>query len=61
GENSKVVLTGDPYQIDNPFVDSASNGLSHAVERFKGESIAGHVLLVKGERSPLAELAANIL
>jgi len=61
GENSKVVLTGDPYQIDNPFVDSASNGLSCTVERFKGESIAGHVLLVKGERSPLAELAANIL
>ncbi len=61
GENSKVVLTGDPYQIDNPFVDSASNGLSHAVEKFKGESMAGHVLLVKGERSPLAELAANIL
>jgi PhoH-like ATPase len=61
GENSKVVLTGDPYQIDNPFVDSASNGLSCAVERFKGEQMAGHVLLVKGERSPLAELAANIL
>jgi len=61
GENSKVVLTGDPYQIDNPFVDSASNGLSHAVEKFKGEAMAGHVLLVKGERSPLAELAANIL
>jgi PhoH-like ATPase len=61
GENSKVVLTGDPYQIDNPFVDSASNGLSCTVEKFKGEAIAGHVLLVKGERSPLAELAANIL
>jgi PhoH-like ATPase len=61
GENSKVVLTGDPYQIDNPFVDSASNGLSYTVERFKGEAIAGHVLLAKGERSPLAELAANIL
>src|SRR3990172_4173846 len=61
GENSKVVLTGDPYQIDNPFVDSASNGLSCIVEKFKGESIAGHVLLMKGERSPLAELAANIL
>ena len=61
GENSKVILTGDPYQIDNPFVDSASNGLSCTVERFKGEAIAGHVLLVKGERSPLAELAANIL
>jgi PhoH-like ATPase len=61
GENSKVVLTGDPYQIDNPFVDSASNGLSCIVERFKGEAIAGHIMLVKGERSPLAELAANIL
>jgi PhoH-like ATPase len=61
GENSKVVLTGDPYQIDNPFVDSASNGLSCTVEKFKGEAISGHVLLVKGERSPLAELAANIL
>ena len=61
GENSKVVLTGDPYQIDNPFVDSASNGLSCIVEKFKGEAIAGHIMLVKGERSPLAELAANIL
>ncbi len=61
GENSKVVLTGDPYQIDNPFVDSASNGLSYTVEKFKGEAIAGHVMLSKGERSPLAELAANIL
>ncbi|MDA8121644.1 MAG: PhoH family protein [Deltaproteobacteria bacterium] len=61
GENSKVVLTGDPYQIDNPFVDSASNGLSFTVEKFKGEAIAGHVMLVKGERSPLAELAANLL
>jgi PhoH-like ATPase len=61
GENSKVVLTGDPYQIDNPFVDSASNGLSYTVEKFKGETISGHVLLAKGERSPLAELAANIL
>ncbi len=61
GENSKVVLTGDPYQIDNPFVDSASNGLSCIVEKFKGEPIAGHVMLIKGERSPLAELAANIL
>ena len=61
GENSKVVLTGDPYQIDNPFVDSASNGLSCIVEKFKGEAIAGHILLMKGERSPLAELAANLL
>ncbi len=56
-----MVLTGDPYQIDNPFVDSSSNGLSLAVEKFKGEAMAGHVLLVKGERSPLAELAAELL
>jgi len=61
GENSKVVLTGDPFQIDNPFVDSASNGLAYIVEKFKEEAIAGHVMLIKGERSPLAELAANIL
>ncbi|GAB4372968.1 MAG: PhoH family protein [Deltaproteobacteria bacterium] len=61
GEGSKVVLTGDPYQIDNPFVDSASNGLSCIVEKFKAEAMAGHVMLMKGERSPLAELAANLL
>ena len=61
GENTKIILTGDPYQIDNPYVDSANNGLTTVVEKFKGEAIAGHVSLVKGERSPLAELAANIL
>ena len=61
GENTKVVLTGDCYQIDNPYVDSASNGLAHVVERMKGEEISGHVTLVKGERSPLAELASNLL
>jgi PhoH-like ATPase len=61
GENTKVVLTGDCYQIDNPYVDSASNGLSHVVERMKAEEISGHVSLVKGERSPLAELASNLL
>lgn len=61
GENSKIILTGDCQQIDNPYVDSASNGLAHAVERFKAEEIAGHVTLVKGERSPLAELASNVL
>jgi PhoH-like ATPase len=61
GENTKIVLTGDPYQIDNPYVDAASNGLAHVVERFKGEDIAGTVSLVKGERSPLAELASNLL
>ena len=61
GEGTKIILTGDPYQIDNPYVDSSSNGLTYAVEKFKGQSIAGHVTLTKGERSPLAELAANIL
>ncbi len=61
GSGTKIVLTGDVYQIDNPYVDSANSGLTHAVERFKGTSIAAHVTLTKGERSPLAELAANIL
>ncbi len=61
GDNTKVVLTGDPYQIDNPFIDSASNGLSYVIEKFKGESIGGHIMLMKGERSDLAELSANIL
>jgi len=61
GEGTKIILTGDPYQIDNPYVDSSSNGLSFLVERFKGEKIAAHVTLSKGERSELAELAANLL
>lgn len=61
GEGTKIVLTGDPYQIDNPYVDSASNGLSYSVERLKGQDISGHTTLSKGERSPLAELAANLL
>jgi len=61
GEGTKIVLTGDPYQIDNPYVDSASNGLTYVVEKFKGQEIAGHVTLTKGEWSNLAELAANLL
>src|SRR5512146_895275 len=61
GEGTKIVLTGDPYQIDNPYIDSSSNGLSFVVERFKEETIAGHITLVKGERSDLAELAATLL
>jgi PhoH-like ATPase len=61
GEGTKVVLTGDPYQIDNPYIDSSSNGLTYVVERFKLEPIAGHITLVKGERSDLAELAATLL
>ena len=61
GEGTKIVLTGDPYQIDNPYIDSSSNGLTYVVEKFKGQEIAGHVTLTKGERSCLAELAANLL
>ena len=61
GEGTKIVLTGDPYQIDNPYVDSSSNGLTYSVERLKGQDIAGHMTLSKGERSSLAELAANLL
>lgn len=61
GEGTKIVLTGDPFQIDNPYVDSASNGLSYSVERLKGQDLAGHTTLSKGERSSLAELAANLL
>ena len=61
GEGTKIVLTGDPYQIDNPYVDSSSNGLTYVVERFKNEPIAAHITLSRGERSQLAELAANLL
>jgi PhoH-like ATPase len=61
GDNTKIVLTGDPFQIDNPYVDSTNNGLVHVVNRFKNEKIAGHITMTKGERSALAELAANLL
>jgi PhoH-like ATPase len=60
-EGSKIVLIGDPAQIDNPYVDSRSNGLAYAHNRMKGQLIAAHVKLVKGERSKLAELAADLL
>ena len=61
GESTKIVLTGDPYQIDNPYVDATSNGLTTTVQKFMGQNISGHVTLTKGERSPLAELASNLL
>jgi len=61
GDNTKIILTGDPFQIDNPYVDSTNNGLVHVVNRFRSEKIAGHMTLTKGERSTLAELAANLL
>jgi len=61
GAGSKMVLTGDPYQIDNPYLDSSSNGLVYCVEKMKGQRLFGHVMFVKSERSNLASLAANIL
>ena len=61
GEGTKIVFTGDPYQIDNPYVDAESNGLTWMVERLKNQSLVGHMTLVHGERSALAELAANLL
>lgn len=61
GEGTKIILTGDPYQIDNPYVDAESNGLTYVVERLKEQNISGHVTMTKGERSELAELAANLL
>jgi PhoH-like ATPase len=61
GHGTKIVLTGDPYQIDNPYVDAASNGFIYVVNRFRDQAIAAHIELSRGERSELAELAANIL
>ncbi len=60
-EGSKIVLIGDPAQIDNPYVDSRSNGLVYCYNRMKGHAISAHVKLTKGERSKLAELAADLL
>ena len=61
GEGTKMILTGDPYQIDNPYLDASSNGLAYAVERMKTQAIHGHVTLTKSERSTLAAIAANLL
>lgn len=61
GNGTKIVFTGDPYQIDNPYVDGSSNGFNYIVSKFRPEAVAAHVELQKGERSELAELAANIL
>ncbi len=61
GEDAKVILTGDAYQIDNPYLDASSNGLTYVVERFKDQAIHGHVTLAKSERSELASLAAELL
>ena len=61
GERSKIILLGDPAQIDHPYLDEGNNGLTYVLEKFKDEPIAGHVNLVKGERSELAQLAADLL
>ena len=61
GEGAKIVFTGDIYQIDHPYLDSQSNGLSYLIEHFKGQKLYAHINLIKGERSALAELASNLL
>ncbi|MEM8782297.1 MAG: PhoH family protein [Planctomycetota bacterium] len=61
GEGTKIILTGDVNQIDNPYLDTASNGLAYLVERLKGHALVGHVTLAKSERSELASLAAERL
>ncbi|MFO7736600.1 MAG: PhoH family protein [bacterium] len=61
GERTKIILTGDPYQIDNPYMNESSNGLSYALDRFSNSSLSGHIILQKGERSQLANAAAELL
>lgn len=61
GIGTKIVLTGDPYQIDNPYIDSTSNGLTNVVEKFKKSDITAHISLSHGERSPLSDLAATLM
>lgn len=61
GENTKIVFTGDIFQIDHPYLDSHSNGLSHIIAKMQGEKLYAHINLEKGERSELAELASNLL
>jgi PhoH-like ATPase len=61
GMGAKIVLTGDPYQIDNYYLDASSNGLTYLVERFKGQGLFGHLTFTKSERSPLAALANDLL
>ncbi|MDR1941287.1 MAG: PhoH family protein [Endomicrobium sp.] len=61
GNGTKIVLTGDPYQIDNPYLDASSNGLTYLVERFKGQDLFGHITFSKSERSRLAALSSELL
>ncbi len=61
GEGTKIVLTGDPYQIDNPYLDASNNAVTYVAERFMGTTQGAHVVMLKGERSALADVASNIL
>jgi PhoH-like ATPase len=61
GEGTKIVFTGDPYQIDTPYLDSRSNGLTYLIDKMKGQELYAHVTLEKGERSQLAEIASDLL
>ena len=61
GEGTKIVFTGDIHQIDHPYLDSQSNGLSHLIEKMQGQPLYAHVNLEKGERSELAMLASELL
>ena len=61
GEGTKIILTGDIEQIDNVYIDARTNGLTHAVEKFKNFELAGHITLTKGERSQVATFAAKHL
>jgi len=61
GEGTKVIFTGDIHQIDHPYLDKRSNGLTYLISRMKGEDVFAHINLEKGERSELAELASNLL
>jgi PhoH-like ATPase len=61
GAGTKLVFTGDIYQIDHPYLNQESNGLTYLIEKMQGQSLYAHINLVKGERSELAELASNLL
>ena len=61
GENTKIVFTGDVFQIDTPYLDEDSNGLSYLIDRLKGNELFAHITLEKGERSELANLANDLL
>ena len=61
GENTKIVFPGDIFQIDHPYLDTQSNGLSYLIEKMQGQNLYAHINLEKGERSELADLASSLL